>query len=137
MFDELTDGDDDLDMYVYYCPDGINCIKVGQSGEATSREQVDIFMPGAGMYVVFVHGFATDNVAGGAGANYSVLAWSVGLVDNPGNMSASGPAFVNAGSTGDVTVTWSGLAPDNLYLGGISHNTPNGLASFTVINIGN
>jgi subtilisin family serine protease len=137
MFDELTDGDDDLDLYIYYCPDGVNCIKVGESGEETSREQVDIFLPGAGMYVAFVHGFATDNVAGGPGANYSLLAWSVGRVDNPGNMSASGPAFVTAGSTEDVTVTWTGLAPDNRYLGGISHNTPNGLASFTVVNIGN
>jgi subtilisin family serine protease len=137
MFDELTDGNDDLDLYVYYSADGTNFFEVGISGEATSREQVDIFLPGAGTYVAFVHGFETDQVAGGPGANYSILAWTLGLVDDPGNMTASGPPFVNAGSTDNVTVNRTGLAPDNLYLGGISHNTPNGLASFTVINIGN
>jgi subtilisin family serine protease len=137
MFDELTDGNDDLDMYVYYSADGETFFEVGVSGEATSREQVDIFMPAAGLYTVFVHGFETDQVAGGPGANYSILAWTLGMIDNPGNMTASGPPFVNAGSTDDVTVNWTGLSPDNLYLGGISHNTPNGLASFTVINIGN
>jgi len=137
MFDELTDGNDDLDMYVYYSADGETFFEVGVSGEATSREQVDIFMPAAGLYTVFVHGFETDQVAGGPGANYSLLAWTLGMIDNPGNMTASGPPFVNAGGTDDVTVSWTGLPPDNLYLGGISHNTPNGLASFTVINIGN
>jgi hypothetical protein len=136
-FDELTDGDDDLDMFVYYCPDGINCSKIGQSGEATSREQVDILLPGAGTYVVFIHGFETDNVAGGPGSFYTLLAWAFGLQDDEGNMTATGPTFVTAGTTQDVTVNWSGLAPDTIYLGGISHNTPDGLVSITVINIGN
>ena len=136
-FDELTDGDDDLDMFVYYCPDGINCSKIGQSGEATSREQVDILLPGAGTYAVFIHGFETDNVAGGPGSSYTLLGWSFGLMDNQGNMSATGPTFVTAGTTQDVTVDWNGLAPDTIYLGGISHITPDGLVSITVINIGN
>lgn len=136
-FDELTDGEDDLDMYLYYCPDGVTCSKVGQSGELTSREQIDVLLPGGGTYVVFIHGFATDNVAGGPGAFYTLLGWSFGIVDNQGNMSATGPAFVNAGTTDDVTVTWTGLAPDTIYLGGISHNTPSGLSAVTLISIGN
>ena len=52
-------------------------------------------------------------------------------------MSVVGPAFVTSGTTEDVTVTWSGLASETLYLGGISHNTPEGLVSLTLINIGN
>ena len=94
-------------------------------------------MPGAGTYAVFIHGFETDNVAGGPGANYTLLGWSFGLNENLGNMSATGPAFVTSGTTENITVNWSGLAPDTIYLGGISHNTPNGLVSLTVINIGN
>jgi hypothetical protein len=133
----LTDGDDDLDLYVYYCPDGNNCSKIGESGEATSREQVDIIYPGGGTYAVFVHGFETDNVSGGPGPFYTLLGWAFGLNDDRGNMSASGPAFVNAGTIGDITVDWAGLAPDTIYLGGISHNTPDGLVSITVVNIGN
>lgn len=136
-FDELTDGDDDLDMFVFYCPDGVNCSKIGQSGGATSREQVDIALPGAGTYAVFIHGFETDNVSGGPGSFYTLLSWAFGLLDDQGNMTASGPTFVNAGTTQDVTVNWTGLAPDTIYLGGISHNTPDGLVSITVINIGN
>ena len=137
MFDALTDGNDDLDMYVYYCPDGVNCSKIGQSGGATSEEQFDVLLPGAGTYTVFVHGFETDNVAGGPGSNYTLLGWAFGLVDDQGNMTATGPAFVNAGTTGNVTVDWNGLAPDTIYLGGISHNTPDGLVSLTVISVEN
>ncbi len=137
LFDALTDGNDDLDMYLYYCPDGINCSKIGQSGGPTSEERVEVLLPGQGTYVVFVHGFETDNVAGGPGAFYTLLGWSFGIVDDQGNMTATGPAFVNAGTTENVTVDWSGLAPDTIYLGGISHNTPDGLVSLTVISVEN
>jgi len=58
-------------------------------------------------------------------------------VDNAGNMSASGPAFVSAGTTGTVTVDWSGLTANTIYFGGISHITPQGLSGLTLITIGN
>ena len=137
LFDELTDGNDDLDMYVYYCPDGITCFKLGESGGPTSREEVNIFLPDGGTYVLLIHGFETDNVAGGPGAFYTALGWSFGLNEDLGNMTATGPMSVTAGQTSDVTVDWNGLSPDTIYLGGISHNTPDGLVSLTVINIGN
>ncbi len=137
LFDALTDGNDDLDMYVYYCADNVNCVKIGESGEPTSQEEFNVTLPAGGRYAVLVHGFQTDQVGGGPGSNYQLLAWSFGLVDDQGNMSASGPAFVNAGTTETVTVDWSGLLPDTIYLGGISHNTPQGLSAITVIRIGN
>lgn len=138
LFDALTDGDDDLDMYVYYCgANGSACSRIGESGEPTSQEQFNLYRPAAGVYGVYVHGFETDEVAGGPGANYSLLAWSIGEIDDAGNMSASGPAFVGAGTTADVTVNWSGLLSNTIYLGGISHITPTGLAELTIITIGN
>lgn len=137
LFDELTDGDDDLDMYVYYCPDSVTCTKIGESGEPTSREQFNVLLPGAGRYAVLIHGFDTDNSAGGPGANYSLLGWAFGLSDDQGNMTATGPGFVNAGTTGEVQLSWSGLAADRIYLGGISHNTPQGLVAITVVTIRN
>jgi hypothetical protein len=137
LFDALTDGDDDLDMYVYYCADLINCVLIGESGEPTSQEEFDLFYPPAGRYLVLVHGFETDEVAGGPGAIYRLLGWSFGLNDNPGNMTVDGPAFVNAGTTGTITVDWSGLLSGTIYLGGISHNTPQGISSFTLIRVGN
>ncbi|MEX2126490.1 MAG: S8 family serine peptidase [Woeseia sp.] len=137
LFDELTDGEDDLDMYVYYCPDSVNCTKIGESGEPTSREQFNVLLPGAGRYAVLIHGFDTDNVAGGPGANYTLLGWAFGLLDDQGNMTANGPAFVNAGTTEAVSVSWSGLGAGTIYLGGISHNTPQGLVAITVVTIQN
>ena len=138
LFDALTDGDDDLDMYIYYCgSDTTNCIKIGESGGPTSEEQFNVFRPAAGIYAVLVHGFETDQVSGGPGSNYQLLAWSLGINDDKGNMTASGPAFVAPGTTSDVTFDWSGLTSDTIYLGGISHNTPQGLSGLTVITIGN
>jgi len=138
LFDALTDGDDDLDIYVYYCgPDGSSCIRIGESGEPTSDERFDVFRPAEGIYAVFVHGFETDPVQGGPGANYQLLAWGVGIVDDKGNMSANGPTLVNAGTTGTVTVDWTGLISNTIYLGAISHNTPQGLSALTLITIGN
>ena len=138
LFDALTDGDDDLDMYVYYCgPDGSSCSRIGESGEPTSEEQFNLYRPAAGVYGVYVHGFETDEISGGPGANYQLLAWSIGTVDDKGNMTATGPAFVAAGTTVDVTADWSGLLPNTIYLGGISHNTPQGLSELTIITIGN
>jgi subtilisin family serine protease len=137
LFDQLTDGNDDLDMYLYYCPDNVLCSKVGESGEKTSREQIDVLVPGAGTYLVFIHGFETDQVAGGPGSNYQLLAWQIGVNDNVGNMTATAPATVTSGSTHDITVNWSGLGTDSVYMGAISHNTPQGLVAITLISIQN
>ena len=137
LFDTLTDGDDDLDLYIYHCPDNVNCFRVGESGEPTSNEEVSFLLPAGGRYAALVHGFATDNVSGGPGANYQLLAWSFGLIDDQGNMTASGPPFVNAGTTDNVTVNWTGLQSNTIYLGGVGHNTPTGLSAITVVRIGN
>jgi subtilisin family serine protease len=137
LFDSLTDGVDDLDMYVFYCPDDINCEKVGESGGETSREQFDALFPQSGTYIVFVHGFETDNVAGGPGTNYNIVAWQFGTDDDQGNMTVTAPAFVSAGTTSDITIDWSELLPDTIYLGGISHNTPDGFSGLTIISIQN
>jgi hypothetical protein len=137
LFDTLTDGNDDLDMYVYYCTDLVDCSKIGESGEPTSQEEFNVLLPAGGRYAVLVHGFQTDQIGGGPGSNYQLLTWSFGLTDDQGNMTATGPGFVNAGTTDDVTVDWFGLQSDTIYLGGISHNTPQGLSAITVIRIGN
>ncbi|MDJ0919211.1 MAG: S8 family serine peptidase, partial [Woeseiaceae bacterium] len=137
LFDALTDGDDDLDLYIYYCPDNVNCNRIGVSGEPTSQEQFNQAVPAAGRYAVLVHGFETDQVAGGPGSNYTLLAWSFGLIDDALNLRAEGPAFVTAGSTETITINWENLQTDTIYLGGISHNTPQGLVELTIVTIGN
>ncbi len=137
LFDEFTDGNDDLDLYVYYCADNVNCVKIGESGELTSNEEFSQALPSAGRYAVLVHGFEADPVAGGPGANYQLFGWAFGLIDNRGNMTVDAPSLVGAGATETVTVNWTTLEADSIYLGGISHNTPMGLAGLTVIQIRN
>ena len=52
-------------------------------------------------------------------------------------MSVTGPDFVAAGSRDTITMSWQDLIENTIYFGGISHNTPNGLAGLTLITIGN
>ena len=142
LFDALTDGDDDLDLYLYYQPGTCNPLdfrgtRVTESGGPTAEEQVNVFRPPAGCYGALVHGYETDEISGGPGANYTMLAWGFGVVDDQGNMTASGPPFVNSGSTETITVNWANLVSNTIYLGGISHNTPQGLVGLTLITIGN
>ena len=86
---------------------------------------------------MLIHGFETDNVAGGPGAVYQLLGWAIGLIDDQGNMTATAPGFVNAGTTTNVDVDWNNLESNTIYLGGISHNTPQGLVAITIITIRN
>jgi hypothetical protein len=124
-------------MYVYYCVDGVTCSEVGKSGSKTSQERVDLAFPPGGRYAVLIHGFETDEVSGGPGANYQLLGWSIGRTDDQGNLAVSGPSFATAGSSGTVNVNWFNLASQTLYFGGISHNTPSGIGGLTLITIGN
>ena len=124
LFDELTDGQDDLDLYLYYCPTLDRCTQVGQSGEFTSTEQIDLTLPAPGFYTVLVHGFQTDQVAGGPGANYELFAWSFGSDDDAGNLRITAPSAVVEGDRLDFNFDWDSLASGTRYLGAISHDTP-------------
>ena len=142
LFDALTEGNDDLDLYLYYQPGTCNPLdfrgtRVTESGGPTSEEQVNVFRPPAGCYGALVHGYETDPSNSQPGTNYTMLAWAFGIVDDQGNMTASAPPFVNSGGTETVTVNWANLVSDTIYLGGISHNTPQGLVGLTLITIGN
>jgi subtilisin family serine protease len=135
LFDELTDGEDDLDLFLFYCPSNNQCSQVAKSDGVTSDEQIDIWDPDAGSYVLLVHGFETDQVAGGPGANYSLFTWALGTDDVAGNLSVTAPAAATNGTRVDLGLQWSGLDPGMRYLGAISHNTPLGRYDATVVNI--
>jgi subtilisin family serine protease len=137
LFNADTDGNDDLDLYVYRCPVGFGCNEVGFSGNNDSDEQIDVLRPFAGQYVVDVHGFRTDQAAGGPGARFDLSVWVLGEFDDRGNFSVNAPADATEGQTGTISVQWAGLDPVR-YLGGISHDdddNPADLLEFTVIAI--
>jgi hypothetical protein len=137
LFDEFTDGDDDLDLYLFFCPSGTpdNCTQIAQSGNFTSNEQIDVPAPKPGLYVAAVHGFETDQVKGGPGANYSLFTWSFGNADDVGNLAVSGPATVAEGDRTNLSLTWSGLTPRTRYLGAISHDTTLGVYGLTIVDV--
>ena len=134
LFDEFTDGNDDLDLFLFYCPNN-QCTQIAESGGLTSDEEINVILPDAGPYVVLVHGFETDQVAGGPGANYSLFTWSFGLVDDVGNLGVTAPTSVAVGDRLDLDIDWASLDPNMRYLGAVSHSTPQGLYSLTIVNV--
>lgn len=134
LFDEDTDGSDDLDLYLFYCPSN-QCFQVGESGSFTSAEEIDVVAPAPGTYAVLVHGFETDEVTGGAGALYRLYAWSFGTVDLVGNLSVVYPTTVADGDRADLEIAWGPLDPATRYLGAVSHNTPTGRYGLTLLRI--
>jgi hypothetical protein len=137
LFDDFTDGDDDLDLYLFFCANGTtdNCTQVAQSGGFTSDEEINVTTPEPGLYVVAVHGFETDQVAGGPGANYSLFTWSFGVTDDVGNLDVTAPPTVASGDRLNLDVSWSALDPSTHYLGAISHDTPFGVYELTIVDI--
>ncbi len=132
-FDELTDGEDDLDVYLYFCATTTTCTQIAESGSFTSEERIDLVLPPSGLYAILVHGFQTDETRGGPGSNYEVFAWSFGPDDDQGNLAVTAPAAVQTGDRLNLDYQWSGLDPAVRYLGGISHDTPFDLFFLTIV----
>ena len=134
LFDALTDGNDDLDLYLFFCQNNL-CSQIAESGAFTSEEEINLAFPAPGVYAVLVHGFETDQVTGGPGANYELQAWSFGVIDNVGNLSITAPLAATQGVTENIRLDWSGLDPNTRYLGGVSHNSSAGLEALTIVTV--
>ncbi len=126
LFDEFTDGDDDLDLYVYDAGGNL----VGASGSGTSAEEVNLDNPAPGTYSVYVHGWATD----GPDANYTLFSWALGSADE-GNMTVSAPTSATLGGTGEVSLSFSGLAAATKYLGTVSFTGSDAMPAPTVVRV--
>ena len=127
LFDDYTDGNDDLDLYVWDAGFGF----VGSSGSGTSAEEVNVPFPASPFYFVAVHGWQTD----GPDSNYTLFDWSVSATPG-GNLSVdSAPASATLGVTGTVDVSWTGAASGTKHLGAISHSDAGGLIDLTVISV--
>ena len=126
LFDDFTDGADDLDLYVHNSAGTL----VATSGGGTSAEEINLVNPAAGTYKVSVHGWQTD----GPDANYTLFHWLLGSAD-AGNMNATGPATVTIGGTATINLTWSGLTANTKYLGQVSYLADGVEQTSTVIRI--
>ncbi len=126
LFDDATDGNDDLDLVLYNSAGAV----VGSSGSGTSDEEINLTSPPAGTYTAVVHGFATD----GPDANFTLFSWALGSADE-GNMSVSAPATATTGTTADVTLSFSDLAPLTRYLGSVVYDGAVGMPSPTIVRV--
>lgn len=134
LFDAYTDGNDDLDLYVFY-QDGSF---VGGSGSGTSAEEVNAVFPAPGTYIVAVHGWQTD----GPDANYTLFDWSVPGTQGVGTYLLtidSAPTGAVLGATESVSVSWdvSGdtATEGRKYLGAVSHSDGGGIIGLTVVEV--
>jgi hypothetical protein len=132
MFDEETDGADDIDLYLYRVNADSSLTLVALSGSSTSAEQVQLTNPTAATYRLFVHGWQTD----GPDANYTLHAWTLGTADE-GNMTVTGPSTATVGGTANINLSWTGLAAGQKYLGSILYSDGAATVGTTIVRIDN
>jgi subtilisin family serine protease len=131
LFDEFTDGNDDIDLYLYRVGAGGALTLVGFSAGGTSAERIDLRAPAAGTYKLYAHGWQTD----GTNAVYTLFGWLVPGTA-AGNMTvASNTSSATVGGTADVTVSWSGLTAGTKYLGRISYSDGSSEIGSTIVSV--
>ena len=133
LFDDFTDGDDDLDVWLAN-PAGT---LIAVSANETSEEVITLNNPAAGTYKVYVHGYQTD----GPDAAYTLFTWNVNQ-DDAGNLALTAPTAATLGATATVGLTWTGLTPGTKYLGTVTYHSvaaptsyTNGLIGSTIIRV--
>ena len=134
MFDEDTSdpGADDLDLRLFHA--ATDCATfdisfVGSSGGATSEEVIDAAGLPAGGYVVVVDYFAASN---GTDTDYTI--WFQPVYGNEGNTAVNAPPAAVLGTSGIVTVDYTGLAPTR-NLGILHHEDGGGEIARTILDI--
>jgi subtilisin family serine protease len=131
MFDEFTDGEDDIDLYLYRAGAGGDLTLVGSSTSGTSAERIDLAAPAEGTYRLYVHGWQTD----GPDAVYTLFNWLVPGTA-AGNMTvASSTSSATVGGTADITVSWSGLTAGTRYLGRVSYGDGSSEIGSTIVSV--
>ena len=139
--DAMTDGDADLDLYLYYCGvSGGPCVIFDQEPYAsatadTTDELIDVAKPLTGTWVIDVHGHST---ADGNPADFRLYAWAFGSDIAANNLTLTNiPASAEPGVTTDIAAGWDNLA-EGLWLGGITHYGDGGAPlATTVIEVDN
>jgi hypothetical protein len=116
LFDDEIGASNDLDMQVFGpAADGFPFVCA--SGSATSEEQCDVVNPAPGEYAVFVIDFAS---APGP-TPYTLWLFNLDSTDL-GNSTVTVPPAAVSGTTGQVSIDWSGLFPAGRALGIVSYD---------------
>ena len=125
LFDEFTDGNDDIDLCVF-----LGTTLVGASGSGTSAEEVNLLNPAAGNYTVVVQGWGTD----GPDAQFTLFHWLIPGTA-AGNMTVTAPASATQGTTGTITLNFNSLAAATKYLGSVAYSGATGMPNPTIVRV--
>jgi hypothetical protein len=116
LYDSEIGAQNDLDLQVFG-PQSAGFPFVCSSGTATSEEQCDLANPVPGLYVAVVIDFASE-----AGPTaYTMWNYNLDGADS-GNTVITAPTEAVTGTTGQVTINWTGLTTPGRALGIVSYN---------------
>jgi hypothetical protein len=124
LFDADVNAGSDIDMCVFN-----GATLVGSSGTGTSAEEVNLLNPAAATYTVVVQGWG---VVGST--PFKLHTW---LLDSAaaGNMAVTAPAAAVTGATGNIVLTFSGLAAGTKYLGSVAYGGAAGMPNPTIVRV--
>ena len=125
LFDADVNAGSDIDLCVFNSTGNL----VGASGSGTSAEEVNLVKPAAGNYTAVVHGWG---VVGSS--PFKLHTWLLGTTSAV-NMSVSAPASATTGSTGTVSLSFTGLAAGTKYLGSVAYGGAAGMPNPTIVRV--
>ncbi len=120
-------GDDDIDLYLLD-PAGVI---VASSTNGGTDENIDLELPADGDYTLVVHGWSVPSEP----LDFAVSTWVVPLATGGSLVVDSAPSAATIGTSGTVSVSWTGLDPAARYLGAVSHSDDSGLLGLTLITV--
>ncbi|CAN7680415.1 S8 family serine peptidase [Pseudoduganella sp. LjRoot289] len=120
---DVSAAGDDNDLLLL-APDGSHVY----SGNGGSVEAAQLASPAAGDYRVCVVAYG-----GGATMWHKLSSWIVTRADVGGKLNVMLPSQVYSGGSATVGITWSGLAPNGRYVGGVQYKDPDGTVQATTV----
>ena len=124
LFDADVNPGSDLDLCVYR-----GNSQVGSSGSGTSAEEVNLVNPAADTYTVVVQGWGVTG-----STPFKLHTWLLDSSD-AGNLTVAAPRLAAIGTTGTVSLTFSGLAAGTKYLGSVAYTGTSGLPDPTIVRV--
>lgn len=125
-------GSEAADLDVFVLDESGN--QVAASTSTGTNELIELLLPDAGTYTVWIHGWQT----GGEVLDFTTHSWVIPLTPGTGNLEiTSAPTEAVTGTTGTIDIAWTGVDPDSTALGAVSHADGDGLLGLTLVTVVN
>ncbi len=123
---DATEPDADLDIYVTDPAGEI----VAQSTAGGTNELIELVLPEAGEWTVWVHGWQTVD----GDSPYDLSTWTVSATPGGSLSVDEAPEAATIGDIGSIGISWTGLESQN-YLGAVSHSDGDGIIGLTLVEV--